>query len=165
MSTTETATGATGEPVEEVWAYGGVRVDTSGKRQYAWLPDAGAGTVVYFAKFHADAVGELYRVRVSRDTDGPVSVYGQPRYAADGRLEPEVAAQLRAEHQTALTTLALARQERAAARHNELDELVEPLRVITAKLTRPQRTALIVWLITELTNPSPGRDRAGGERR
>jgi hypothetical protein len=29
------------EPHEEVWAYGGARVDADGKRQYARLPEAG----------------------------------------------------------------------------------------------------------------------------
>jgi hypothetical protein len=153
------------EPVEEVWAYGGVRADSKGTRQHAWLLDAGRGKVVYFGKFHADAVGELYRVSVVRDASGPASVYGKPRYSADGRLDTETVAQLRAEHQAALTALSLARRHRAAARRNELDDLAQPLRVIAARMTRPDRVALAAWLITDLTHPTPGRNQAGGDRR
>ncbi|MBO0868630.1 MAG: hypothetical protein J2P15_08710 [Micromonosporaceae bacterium] len=148
---------------EEVWAFGGLRAGADGKRLYAWLPEAGAGRTVYFPRFHGQAVGELYRVTVERRDGGRLSVLGSPRYAGDGRVDAETAAHLRAEHHAASTILALARRHRSAARRNELDELIYPLRTIAARLSRPERTALIAYVITELTYPRA--TRAGGEQR
>ncbi len=106
-------------------------------------------------------VGLLYRVWVTR-ADGRVVVHGWPRYA-NRRVEPGLAALLRAEHYAAHARLALARIKPPPLGRIALDEAIEPVRAIARGLTsRADRTALLAYVIAELSSalppPSPRRE-------
>ncbi len=139
---------------EERWAYGGVRA-LRGKRVHAWLREAGHGEELLYAMAGSFAVGEIYRATVST-ADGKVTMHGTPQYAADGRVEADLAARLRALHHAAQARLSLARMERASGRRDELDEVVEPLRAIVRQLpTRADVTAFLAYVLRELAAPGP----------
>ncbi|HWG99233.1 MAG TPA: hypothetical protein VNV66_07905 [Pilimelia sp.] len=150
------------EPAVERWAYAGLRV-LSGKRVHAWVSDAGHGEELLYTLTGTYAVGEVYEARVTR-TDDRVTLHGAPTYAGHGRVDTDLAARWHAEDTAARTRLASAPMERAAARRSELDDLLEPLRVISAQLpTRADRTALIAYVLAELSYPAPGH-RVRGSR-
>ena len=170
LASTEPATAAPAvtapDRKEERWAYGGVRV-LRGKRVHAWLREAGMGEELLFSLTGSFAVGEVYRATVST-VDGKTTVHGAPRFAGDGRVEPDFAARLRAEHHAAQARLSLARMQRAAGRRDELDEALEPLRAIARQLTsRADVTAFLAYVLRELAAPGPapaGLKRPEGQR-
>lgn len=137
---------------EERWAYGGLRVH-QGSRVHAWLTNEGDGEELLYAMKGNYAVGEIYRATVSRTAEH-VTLHGVPHYAGDGRVDSDLAARLRGVHEAAHTRLALARMERQARKHNELDEVLEPLRTIVRQLpTRADRAAFIAIVLRELSTP------------
>jgi hypothetical protein len=153
MSTTEPTGTPEPTPHEEQWAYSGVR-ELAGKRVLAWLTEAGTGRELLYTMKGTFVVGEIYRASVTRTPEGKTILHGSPRYAGDGRVEPEVARLLRAEHHTATTRLSLARMERSAARRDELDEALQPLRAIAARLSsRADRAAFLAYVVAELSKP------------
>ncbi len=168
LAPTEPATAAPAAPdrMEERWAYGGLRV-LRGKRVHAWLREAGHGQELLYAMTGTFAIGEIYRATVST-TDAKVTMHGTPRHAADGRVDADLAARLRAEHHAAQARLSLARMERPAGRRDELDEALEPLRAIVRQLpTRADVTAFIAYVLRELAAPGPapaGLKRPEGRR-
>ncbi len=88
----------------------------------AWLPDSGNGHELLLVPMKGSyTVGLLYRVWVTR-ADGRVVVHGWPRYA-NRRVEPGLAALLRAEHYAAHARLALAQ--------------IKPRRSVASRWTRP----------------------------
>jgi hypothetical protein len=140
-------------PTREMrWAYGGVRV-LGGKKVHALVEDAGHGVArLYSLRAAGLVIGEIYRVTISYER-GHTCLHGQPRYHGDGRVKAELAAQWRAQHEAAQAALALARQHRHAARRDELDDALEPLRVIAATLrTSADRTAFAAYVLTEITS-------------
>jgi hypothetical protein len=158
MSTTDQTAGTPEpepepEPVEEQWAYGGVR-ELAGKRVHAWLPEAGTGRELLYTMKGSFVIGEIYRASVTRSPEGRTVLHGSPRYEGDGRLDAEAARVLRAEHHTATTRLSLARMQRSAARRDELDEALAPLRAIAARFTsRADRAAFVAYVVAVLSRP------------
>lgn len=154
MSATDQPTGtAEPEPREEQWVYGGVR-ELAGKRVHAWLPGAGTDRELLYTMKGSFVIGEIYRAGVTRTPEGKTVLHGSPRYEGDGRFDAEVATLLRAEHHTATTRLLLARMQRSAARRDELDEALAPLRAVAARFTsRADRAAFVAYVLAELSKP------------
>lgn len=134
---------------EERWAYGGLRV-LDGKRVHAWLSDSGDGRELLYAMKGTYSVGEIYRATVER-REGHVILIGTPDYHADGRLDPDHTAELRARHHAAQTRLSLIKLERAAARRNELDDAIAPLRDLVRRTpNHADRSALVAYITRAL---------------
>ncbi len=150
------------EPTEEWWAYGGIRLLHT-ERMLAWLPDSGNGEELLFRTARrrgSYTVGLLYRVLVTRP-EGRPRMHGWPG-KAHGRVEPTLAALLRAEHYAAQARLALVRMKPPPLGRLALDEAIEPVRVIAGGLTdRADRTALLAYVVAKLSAalppPSPYR--------
>ena len=141
----DNATGAK-DGREEFWVYAGIRV-VRGKAAQAWITDSGEGETVYFSPRGAPIIGETYRTSVTRSGES-VTIPGTPVYAGDGRLNEERAAELIAGDHVAKTLLAMARLERAAAKRNELDDALGPLRKIAQQMkTRAEKEALVSYIL------------------
>jgi hypothetical protein len=158
-----TATEATtAEPAIEWWAYGGIRVLHT-ERMLAWLPDSGNGEELLFLPKRRSGsltVGLIYRMWVSRP-EGRPRMHGSPG-EAHGRVEPTLAALLRAEHYAAQARLALVRMMPPPLGRIALDEAIEPVRAIARGLTdRADRAALLAYVVAEVSSalppPSPHR--------
>jgi hypothetical protein len=153
------------EPIEERWAYGGIRV-LHAERMHAWLPDSGDGEQLLFRPVKGSyTVGLVYRVFVIR-ADGRVVMHGWPSYV-NRRVERDLAALLRAERYAAQARLALARMKPPPLGRIALDEAIEPVRAIARGLTsRADRTALLGYVVAELSSAlppsSPHREVTGG---
>jgi hypothetical protein len=131
---------------EERWVYAGIRV-LRGKAAQAWITDSGDGETVYFSPRGGPVVGEIYRASVTRQGES-VTLHGTPRYAGDGRVNHERAADLLAGQQVAQALLAVARLERAAAKRNELDAALDPLRQIARRMkTSAEKDALVAYIL------------------
>ena len=77
---------------------------------------------------------------------------------AHGRVEPTLAALLRAEHHAAQARLALVGLKPPPLGRIAVDEAIEPVRAIARGLTdRADRTALLAHVVAELSSalPSP----------
>jgi hypothetical protein len=99
-------------------------------------------------------VGLVYRVLVTR-TDGRAVMHGWPSYA-NRRVEPDLAALLRAEHHAAHIRLALARIKPSPIGRIALNEAIEPIRAMARGLIgRADRTALLAYVVTELASALP----------
>jgi hypothetical protein len=141
-------------PTSEMrWAYGGVRV-LGGKKVHALVegrPATGSPASTVCARPGWSS---------ARSTASPSATNGatpacaaSPATTATAASRPELAAQWRVHHEAAQAALALARQHRHAARRDELDEALEPLRVIAATLrTSADRTAFAAYVLTEITS-------------
>lgn len=138
--------------VEQRWAYEGIRT-LHGKKTHALIDESGTGATRFYHPVRAGLViGEIYRVTVSRRGEHTI-LHGDPRYAGDGRVEAQVAAQWRAQDIAARSSLALVRQHREAARRDQLRDALDPLLDIAATLrTRDDRTAFAAYVLTEITN-------------
>lgn len=135
----------------ELWAYGGVRVLSNGKRTHAWIRDSGRGGLGLYSIAGSYSIGEIYRARVSVSADGSRSLYGQPAYHGDGRVTDERAAEFRAKHHAAQTLLSLAKREREGAARNELDALIAPLTALAGKCRGyHERAAFIAYVLAKL---------------
>jgi len=153
------------EPHEERWAYGGIRL-LHAERMFAWLPDSGNGQELLLVPMKGSyTVGLLYRVWVTR-ADGRAIVHGWPRYA-NRRVEPGLAALLRAEHYAAHTRLALARIKPPPIGRIALDEAIEPVRVIARGADQPRRPDRPPRLRRRgaVLGPAPAESAPGAERR
>ncbi len=96
------------------------------------------------------AVGEVYHV-TAEHRDGTLYLVGEPRYAADGQVDPDTAAEWRARHHAAETRAGLDRLQRNAARRNELDDALQPVRAIVQRLpSHADRSALIAYITRAL---------------
>ena len=83
--------------------------------------------------------------------DGTLYLVGEPRYAADGQVDPDTAAEWRARHHAAETRAGLDRLQRNAARRNELDDALQPVRAIVQRLpSHADRSALIAYITRAL---------------
>ena len=150
------------EPTVEWWAYGGIRM-LHAERLVAWLTDSGNGEELLFLPVRRSGsftVGLIYRVSVSRP-EGRIRMHGSPD-KAHGRVEPTLAALLRAEHHAAQARLALMRMKPPPLGHIALDEAIEPIRAIARGLpSRADRTALLAYVVAEASSalPPPSRHR------
>jgi hypothetical protein len=137
-------------PGTETWVYGGIRVDSDGKRCHAWIDPAGEDH--WFSRTGAGmAVGSCYTVEVSRH-DGTLRLHGVPEYAGSAANDATRRA-LWTEHTLAQTQLETIRAERDARRRNALDEAIAPLMQVASGLrTAAQRDALAAYVIRKLHN-------------
>lgn len=138
------------EPINETWVYAGVRV-LDGKRVHAWIDDHGRGTELLYQQRGSYVIGNAYHARVTR-TGKRTSLHGTPDYEGTSDLDRDTIAGLQAQHHAAVTRLALIRQERSAARNDEVDTLLEPLRAIIRKMpTHVDKTAFIAHVLRDLS--------------
>ena len=153
MTADQTPTGQAGdEParvgrVEEVWTFAGRR-ESDGKRYYAWQD--GHGQERYYAKVPANTVGGKYAVLVTRDGER-VSVYPEPRYTGD-RVDEGTRREMEALDIAASALLAAQARDRNDARRKALDDAVQPLAEIAAKLRfGHERDAFLAYVIRRLS--------------
>lgn len=132
--------------VEEVWTFAGRR-ESDGKRYYAWQDSHGQER--YYAKVQASTVGGKYAVLVTRDGER-VSVYPEPRYTGE-RVDEGTRREMEALDIAASATLAAQARDRSDARRKALDDAVQPLAEIAAKLRfGHERDAFLAYVIRRL---------------
>jgi hypothetical protein len=132
---------------EEVWTYAGRR-ESDGKRYHAWQD--GKGQERYYAKVAAGVVGGKYTLMVTRDGDR-VSVYPEPRYTGD-RVDQATRREMEALDIAATAILAAQALDRNDARRKALDDAVQPLAEIAAKLRfGHERDAFLAHVIRRLS--------------
>ena len=136
------------EPTEEIWTFGGTRVDAKGRKAHVWIP-AGTVDALWFKARGSYMVGGEYLVRVVRHPDGNLTKYGTGTY--HGRHgNPVARAELEAAHRAAETRLRLAALERNDKRHSALDEALEPLLHIVKQTSAPDRDAILAYVLRRL---------------
>jgi hypothetical protein len=137
----------------EKWVFGGVRVSRDGTRLYAWIDPS--GTELLYKPSGSPVVGSIYTARITRgvddDGDPRVTCHGEPEYTGDGYVDPEQRRELFAQDSVARTRLAMLRAERASERRDALDEALEPLVEIAAKLrTGADRDAFAAYVLRKI---------------
>jgi hypothetical protein len=133
---------------EEVWTYAGRRA-FKGKRFYAWQDPHRRER--YYAKLPAITIGGRYTVAVAREGD-TVSAYGEAHYTGDG-VDDRTRREMEALDIAATAILAAQARERNDARRKALDDAVQPLANIAAKLTfGNERDAFLAYVIRRLTH-------------
>jgi hypothetical protein len=133
--------------VEEVWTFAGRR-ESDGKRYYAWQD--GHGQERYYAKVQAHTIGGRYAVLVTRNGE-QVSVYPEARYTGD-RVDEGTRREMEALDIAASALLATQARDRNDARRKALDEAVQPLAEIAAKLRfGHERDAFLAYVIRRLS--------------
>jgi len=132
--------------VPEVWAYAGIRVNTKGKRFHAWIDQAGAGTQLTYTDSGRWIVGGLYDVRVARDSSGVTRTY--PKWAGSHVADRDLLLEWSARDAAARARLAALARERSALKQDALDEALQPLLDIAAKLrVQADRDAFLATII------------------
>jgi hypothetical protein len=133
--------------VEEIWTYGGRR-ERKGKRYYAWLNTA--GTVGLYEKVAGILIGGRYTVTVSRDGEN-TWIHGEPLFAGSP-LNEDIRREMEALDIAATTALAAKRRERSEARTRALDDAIEPIAKLAAKLKfGDERDAFLAYVIRRLS--------------
>jgi len=137
------------EPAEEIWVFGGSRVDRAGRRVHAWLA-ADLDDELWFKARGSYAPGSQYRVRVTRDDNGTITMHGVPVYL--GRHgDDAVRVALDARHRAAETRLRLAALERNDKRHSALDAAIEPLADLIRSAPMADRDAILAHVLRRLS--------------
>jgi hypothetical protein len=149
MSSDETSSDKTSaDRTEEVWTFAGRRA-FKGKRFYAWQDPHRRER--YYAKLPAITIGGRYTVTVAREGD-TVSAYGEARSTGDG-VDDRTRREMEALDIAATAILAALARERNDARRKALDDAVQPLADIAAKLTfGNERDAFLAYVIRRLTH-------------
>jgi hypothetical protein len=142
---------------EEVWIFAGRRV-FKGKRFYAWQDPHRRER--YFAKLPAITIGGRYTVTVAREGD-TVSAYGDARYTGEC-VDDRTRREMEALDIAATAILAAQARERNDARRKALDDAVQPLADIAAKLKfGHERDAFLVVATPGATGGHLDRRSAG----
>jgi hypothetical protein len=149
-TTEQPTTEKTGPPrVEEVWTYAGRR-ERKGKRYFAWQDTD--GTERLYEKVPGVLVGGRYTVTVARDGEN-TWIYGEPLFAGSP-LNERIRHEMEALDIAATTALAAKKRERNQARTRALDDAIQPLVKIAAKLNfGDERDAFLAYVIRRLTQP------------
>ena len=138
----------TDDRTDEIWTYAGRRA-SKGKRFYAWQDPHRRER--YYAKLPAITIGGRYTVTVAREDDG-VSVYGDARYTGQP-VDDHARREMEALDIAAMAILAAQTRERNDARRKALDDAVQPLADIAAKLKfGHERDAFLAHVIRRLTH-------------
>jgi hypothetical protein len=133
--------------VEEVWTFAGRR-ESDGKRYYAWQD--GHGQERYYAKLQAHTIGGQHAVLVTRD-GGQVSVFPEARYTGE-RIDEGTRREMEALDIAASALLAAQARDRNDARRKALEDAVQPLAEIAAKLRfGHERDAFLAYVIRRLS--------------
>jgi hypothetical protein len=139
----------TTEPTEEIWTFGGTRIDAKGHRAHVWVP-LGGEDVLWFKPRGSYTVGSDYTVQVVRHPDGRLTKYGTGTY--HGRHGNDaVRARLEASHRAAETQLRLAALERNDKRHSALDAALDPLCELIKSASMADRDAILAYVIRRLS--------------
>lgn len=153
MTDDQTPTGpADDEParagrVEEIWTFAG-RSESDGKRYYAWQD--GHGEERYYAKVQAHTIGGKYALLVTR-TGEQVSVYPEARYTGE-QVDEGTRREMEALDIAAVALLAAQARDRNDARRKALEDAVQPLAEIAAKLRfGHERDAFLAYVIRRLS--------------
>jgi hypothetical protein len=145
----ETGDEEAGGRVEEIWTYAGRRA-LHGKRYHAWQD--GTGRERYYAKSSASMIGGRYTVSVEREGDR-VSMYGEPRHTGD-HLDAQTRREMETLDIAAMAVLATQARERRDSRQKALDDALQPLVDLAAKVSfGHERDALLAYVIRRLTRP------------
>ena len=144
---------------EEFWLYAGRRVGRPGKPVDAWVPgEDGTAQPLFYAvdQGPAPVVGALYRVTLTRDGD-ECALHGQPEFSRSQVADLDTRVEWAARDMATRARLSALRRERAAAKRNharnDLDELIEPLRAVAAKLrVGADRDAFLAYVLRRLTS-------------
>lgn len=135
------------ERTEEVWTFAGRR-ETNGKRYYAWQDPHGLER--YYGKVTGVTVGGRYTLTVGRESDRVV-VYGEARYTGE-QIDNRARAEMEALDIAAAASLAARTRERNDARRKALDDALQPLGDIAAKLKfGHERDAFLAYVIRRIT--------------
>jgi hypothetical protein len=133
---------------DEIWTYAGRR-EHKGKRFYAWQDEHGHER--YYAKVAAITIGGRYSLSVAREGD-TVSVYGEARYTGQ-QTNDRTRREMEALDIAATAILAAQARDRNDARRKALDDAVQPLSDIAAKLKfGHERDAFLAHVIRRLTH-------------
>jgi hypothetical protein len=136
----------TADRTDEVWTYAGRRA-SKGKRFYAWQDPHRRER--YYAKLPAITIGGRYTVTVAREGE-QVAVYGEARYTGQP-VDDGTRREMEALDIAATALLAAQARERNDARRNSLDDAVQPLADIAAKLKfGHERDAFLAYVIRRL---------------
>jgi hypothetical protein len=145
--------GATPQPSEEFWLYAGRRPGRCGQPVDASVPNQdGTGDVVLYptGRGPGAVIGALYPVWVDCHDPG-ATIRGTPQVHRGKVARTELRVQWAARDIATHTRMSAQRWERTAARHNDLDELTEPLRQVAGKLrTGADRDAFIAHILRRL---------------
>jgi hypothetical protein len=140
---------------EEFWLYAGRRLGRTGKPVDAWVPGQdGTSQPLFYAvdKGPGPVVGALYRVTVTRDGDECI-LHGRPEFSRGQVADLDTRVEWAARDMATRARLSAQRRERSAAKRNELDELIEPLRAVAAKLrVGADRDAFLAYVLRRLTS-------------
>jgi hypothetical protein len=130
----------------ERWTFAGTRVNAKGKRVHAWLEPGGSAYL--YAPKGSPVIGGVYTVQVKREDDSVRRT--EPQY--DGEINPDIdRAELQARDHAAKVRLAGIAAERKQGGYQALDEAIEPLVKVAAKLrTGAERDALIAYVTRRL---------------
>jgi hypothetical protein len=137
------------EPTEEIWTFGGTRLDRNGKKAQVWIP-AGSEEMLWFKARGSYVVGGEYVVRVVRHPDGNLTKYGTGTYHGVHGNDA-MRAELEAAHRAAETRLRLAAMERNDKRHSALDEALEPLLHLVQQASATDRDAILAYVLRRLS--------------
>ncbi len=156
---TDTEHQQTPNQAEEFWLYAGRRLGRAGKPIDAWVPGEDAtGQPLFYAvdKGPAPVVGALYRVTVTRDGEECI-LHGRPEFSRGQVADLDTRVEWAARDMATRARLSALRRERAAAKRNharnDLDELIEPLRAVAAKLrVGADRDAFLAYVLRRLTS-------------
>jgi len=145
----------------ERWAYAGRRLDAKNSLRYLWYPLNAVGEVnrdvnYLFGKTPAHAIGSVYEVLVEHSEADGVTIYGKPSYTGDRIAEEkawmrDLVLQWQTDTKAATTAKALQSQEKKNA-DSELKEALLPIKLAYQKTSPSQRTALLAYLIKEITH-------------
>jgi hypothetical protein len=141
------------QPSEEIWIFGGNRIDNHGKRIHAWTPIDANGNLsddeLWFKPRGSHIPGSQYRVQVVRYPEGKVTKYGDGTYH-QRHPDDAIRAKFEAAHRAAETRLRLAALERNDKRQSALDTALQPLIDLLTNASPADREALITYVLRRL---------------
>lgn len=127
----------------ETWTYAGLRVGRNGKRLHAWAEPDGS-EYLYDDKGSAWVMGGLYEVEVQRDAEHVTRK--TPKYTGN-RAEAGTVQRYRVADEAARITLAELALIRSHAKHESLDQVLEPVRDLARGLRSAEREAFAQMLM------------------
>jgi len=142
------------ERTAERWRWMGIRLGTSDTKSALWQ-DARGETRVFAVnrRTEASAIGGYYTAQVTRKDDGSLTLHGAPQFEDGADRDDELATQWAAEDRVARVILRRLARERSAAKQDPLDQALEPLLTVAAKLrTGHDRDALAAYVLRRLNN-------------
>jgi hypothetical protein len=141
------------EPGEELLIYAGARLQRDGQLVDAWVDQH--GTVLLYDPYPepGPVIGARYQALVSRD-GGQVLLHQRPTFLGRNAVDGDQRTEWAVHDITARACQSAARRERTAARRDDLDTLLAPLRKLAATLAnRADREAFLAQVLTRILRP------------